>query len=508
MKHTLHIVSHLLLATAARADVTLPAVFSDHMVLQGDVAAPVWGFAEAGEKVTVTLGNQSKTTTTDASGKWALKLDKLKSGDAATLKIEGKNSITINDVLIGEVWLCSGQSNMAFTVGGQEKEPASLPKFRVFTETSSGAGEPQKIGEGTWKLCSPETYKSFSGTAYFFGRQLHEQLKQPVGLIVSAVGGTPIESWTSAQAQRTLPEMQSVFAKLDATMATYDPLVAKAQKEKQLAAFAGLVAKAKAEGRPVPGPPNPHFDPRALGPGNLFMGKIAPLMPYAIRGAVWYQGESNARTPESGRLYAKQLALLIQDWRTCWGQGDFPFAWVQLPKYHNDQFKGWCEVRESQLKTLSVPNTGMAVTIDSGHSTQIHPTNKQEVGRRLSLWALAKVYGLGVPFSGPLPAGHEARGSEIVLSFNHAAGLQAKGGGELTGFIIAGEDMQWQPAKARIEGTKVVVSSPVVPKPVAIRYAWEDDPKCNLFNAADLPASPFRTDDWTSPSTLPIQPKR
>lgn len=484
-----------LTATAAHADVSLPALFSDHMVLQADVAAPVWGLADAGEQVSVTFGSQTQTATTDASGKWSVKLGKLKSGDTATLIVKGKNTITINDVLIGEVWLCSGQSNMAFTVGGQEKSPVSLPTFRVFTEASSGAGEPQKIGKGQWQLCSSETYKTFSGTAYFFGRNLHEQLKQPVGLIVSAVGGTPIESWTSPEAQRTLPEMKAAFAKLDATMAKYDPVAAKAQKDKQLAAFAELVAKAKAEGKPIPGPPNPKYDPRALGPGNLFMGKIAPLMPYAIRGAVWYQGESNARTPESGGLYAKQLPLLIQDWRTRWGQGDFPFAWVQLPQYHNDQFKGWCEVRESMLKTLSVPRTGMAVTIDTGHPTNIHPTNKPEVGRRLSLWALAKVYGQNIPFSGPLPKAQQFQNGAAICTFEHAEGLKARQG-QIEGFELAGADRTFHPATAKLEGEKVIVTSPEVKTPIAVRYAWKDNPTANLTNAAGLPASPFRTDDW------------
>lgn len=505
MKAPLNLFTILLLASPAPAlyaDVTLPAIFSDHMVLQADAPVPVWGTAGAGEQVTVTTGGQTKATTADPAGKWSVTLDKLKAGEATTLTVKGNNLITIQDVLVGEVWLCSGQSNMAWKVPQakdytKEQPAANYPKLRMFTEGSGGAGEAQRQGKGQWLVCTPENVAAFSATAYFFGRHLHQQLGQPLGLVVSCVGGTPIESWISPEAQRTLPEMKSRFDALDARMARYDPAAAKAAKEKEIAEWKEAAAKAKAEGKPVPQAPNPNYDPRAGSPGNLFNGKIAPLIGYAIRGAIWYQGESNAMTPEGGRLYAKQLPLLIRDWRTRWGQGDFPFAWVQLPNFQNERFRGWREVRESMLKTLSVPNTGMAITLDLGESTNIHPKHKQEVGQRLALWALAKVYGQEIPFSGPLPAGHEVRGSEIVVNFDHSEGLEAKGGGEVTGFDIAGEDKQWHPASARIDGGKIIVSSAAVTKPVAVRYAWEDDPKFNLFNAAGIPASPFRTDEWS-----------
>lgn len=489
----------LTLALPAQADVTLPAVFSDHMVLQSGIPVPVWGQADPGEAVTVTIGAQTKTATAGADGAWSVKLDALMSGEAATVTVKGKNSITINDVLVGEVWLCSGQSNMAWKVPQAkdftiEQPAANFPQLRMFTEASGGAPEAMKQGNGKWLVCTPENVASYSATAYFFGKNLHTQLKRPVGLVVSCVGGTPIESWISPEAQRTLPEMKARFDSLDTQSKNYDPAAAKAAYEKQLTAWKEAAAKAKAEGKPAPGAPRPAGDPRASGPGNLFNGKIAPLIGYAIKGAIWYQGESNAFSVEGGKLYAKQLPLLVQDWRTRWNQGDFPFAWVQLPNFSNARFLGWREVRESMLKSLSVPNTGMAIALDLGNPTDIHPKNKQDVGHRLALWALAKAYGQDIAYSGPLPKSHEIKGNEIIVTFEHAAGLQAKGGGEVIGFQIAGEDKQWQSATARIDGDKVIVTG--VTKPVAVRYAWEDDPKFNLYNAAGIPASPFRTDDW------------
>ena len=483
----------------AGADVVLPALFSEHMVLQSGEGANVWGWADPGEKVTVTLRDQTRSATADAKGKWKLKLVNLAAGQGGALTVTGKNTVVIPDVLVGEVWLCSGQSNMAFGVGGQENKPLTFPEFRVFTEQSLGEGEPQEKCKGAWVVCSPETVKQISGTAYFFGKTLHETLKQPVGLVVSAVGGTRIESWTSTEVQRGVPELKPQFDALAEKLSRYNPVTAKAAKEKQLAAFQELVEKAKAAGTRPPNPPSPQYDPRASGPGNLFNAKIAPLIPYTVRGAIWYQGEANAQTAEEGKFYARQLPMLIQDWRSRWGQGDFPFAWVQLPKYRHPKFTGWREARESMLKALEVPNSGMAVMVDTGDPDKIHPNNKKETGRRLSLWALAKVYRHDIPYSGPLPAGHTVRGAEIEVSFKHTdGGLAAQGGEPLKGFLIAGENRVWHPASARIVGDKVVVSSPDVKSPKAVRYAWEDVPDCNLFNGAGLPASPFRTDDWPS----------
>ncbi len=496
----------------AHAEVTLPAVISNHMVLQADAEAPIWGWAEPGEKVTVKIGDgdQSHEATADANGKWAVKLDKMKPSaidgeGATTVTISGSNGgepIKIEDVLVGEVWLCSGQSNMAWTVSRalnpeEEKAAANHPSLRMFMERSPGAGEAKYKGSGQWMVCSPETVLGFSATGYFFGRDLHKELGQPVGLVVSCVGGTPIESWISPEAQRKLPKMKGRFEQLDAQMAKFDPVSAQMAADKAFEDWKEVAAKAKAEGKRAPRAPRRDPDPRSVAPGNLFNGKIAPLIGYGIRGAIWYQGESNARTEESGAFYGKQLPLLVKDWRVRWGQGDFAFAWVQLPNFSNERFLGWKHVRESMLKTLEVPNTGMAIALDLGDPKDIHPKNKQGVGNRLAVWALSNSYGRkDVVPSGPLPAGSEVKDGNVVVSLSYAKGLKAKGGGALIGFEISGDDKQWHPAAARIDGETVVISSDKVADPVGARYAWKDDPEFNLYNGAGIPASPFRTVDW------------
>lgn len=480
-------------AARSFADVSLPALFSNHMVLQAGPVVQIWGWASPTEQVSVSWADETRSTRADSEGQWRLKLETLKAGDRGNLTVRGRNLITIEDAIVGEVWLCAGQSNMAFGVGGQETKPTNIPLLRVFTEESQGAADPQKNCKGSWILCSPDTLKQFSGTAYFFGKNLHDALQQPVGLIVSAVGGTRIEAWTSAENQRALPELKPQFDALAQKMATYDPVSAKAAKEKQLANFQELVEKARAAGVRPPKPPSSQYDPRASGPGNLFNSKIAPLIPYTIRGAIWYQGEANAQSVSDATLYAKQLPLLITDWRTRWGQGDFPFAWVQLPKFHDPKFQGWREMRESMMHSLKVPKSGMAVMVDTGDPEKIHPNNKKETGRRLSLWALAKVYGRNIPHSGPIPSKYAVRDGMIEVWFQHAyGGLAARNGGPLKGFEVAGEDGVWHAADARIDGDTIRVLCADVPLPKMVRYAWEDAPDCNLVNGADLPASPFR----------------
>jgi sialate O-acetylesterase len=493
-----------------RADVTLPAIFSDHMVLQSDAAVPVWGWAEPGEQITVSIAGQTKTATADAGGNWKLALAPLKAGEALTMTVKGKNSITIQDVVVGEVWLCSGQSNMAMTVNrakdfDAEKAAATLPLIRQFREQSGGAATPQAKGQGKWELCSPETVGSFSATAYFFGLNLHKKLNVPVGLINSSVGGTPVEAWTSLDAQKKIPELQPMIEAYEKSAAAWDPAKAQETYEKQLAAFKAAAAKAKAANKPLRGrPPRKPGDPKSGGklPSSLFNGKISPLIPYAIRGAIWYQGEANAKSLESGKLYATQLAALIKDWRTRWGEGDFPFAWVQLPDYKAPQKEaveddGWPSVRESMLKTLALPNTGMAIAMGTGEAGNIHPQNKQAVGLRLASWALADVYKKpGFASCGPLPSGSEIKRSEIVVTFSHTDGGLIAEGGELKGFAIAGADKKWVRATAKISGATIIVSSPDVKEPKAVRYAWANNPDCNLQNGAGIPASPFRTDNW------------
>lgn len=497
------LVLFLSLGSLAWADVKLPAIFSDHAVLQRDVSVPVWGWADPGEEVTVTVGTASKSTKADAAGKWRVNLEKLAAADGLTMTVKGKNTLTISDVAVGEVWLGSGQSNMAMTVNRalnfeQEKAAANHPKIRMFTVRSGAARTPQEDCQGAWQVCTPETITGFSATLYFSGREIQKALGVPVGLINSSVGGTPIESWISEEAQRSSPALKSFFESQTKVEQSFDAEKAKAAYEKQLAAWKEAAKQAKAEGKPAPRAPR---DPLALrerkgNVGGLFNGKIAPLIPYAVRGMLWYQGEANA-TPEKAPYYQHQLPLLVTDWRTRWG-AELPFAWAQLPNFDRPG-ADWPTIREAMLKTLALPKTGMGINIDIGEEKDIHPRNKQEAGRRLALWALGAVYGQKGATSGPLPAGHEVRGAEIVLKFSHTDGGLVAKDGELRGFVIAGGDRQWKPASARIDGGRVIVSSPEVAKPAAVRYAWENWPTCNLYNGAGLPASPFRTDDWPKP---------
>ncbi|MEQ1862926.1 MAG: sialate O-acetylesterase, partial [Chthoniobacteraceae bacterium] len=341
-----------------------------------------------------------------------------------------------------------------------------VPQISMFTVPGSRAESAQEDCRGTWVVCSPEMVGRFSAAAYFFGREIHRVQGGAVGLITSAVGGTLIESWISPEAQRATPALKDFFAQHGKLVAAFDRTNATA---KEISTHENITSV-----------------------GGLFNGKIAPLIPYALRGVAWYQGESNA-SPERAPFYETQLRLLVRDWRAKWG-GELPFAWVQLPNVKRTE--SWAHIREAQLKALDLPRTGMAITIDIGESRNLHPPNKQEVGRRLAQWALGDVYGRKVATSGPLIARHETRGSEIVLRFRHTDGGLVAKDGPLTGFIVAGENRAWTPASARIEGDTVIVSAPNVPRPIAVRYAWEADPICNLTNGAGLPASPFRTDDW------------
>jgi len=497
------------LAMLNAADLKLSALFSDHMVLQRDKPVAVWGWGDPGEQITVEFSGQKQAVKADAAGKWMVKLAPMKANNEPQVMLirgsVGNRQSKIEDILVGEVWLGSGQSNMAMGVGGAldfetEKAAAKLPMIRMFKELSGAAKTASPDASGKWAVCSPETVGGFSATLFFFGRELHRDLKVPVGLINSSVGGTPIESWIAEEVQHSSPELKAGFEEAAKAEAKFDEAKAKADHEKVLARWEEQAAKAKADGKPAPKKPNNPLARRAMrgGDGGLFNGKIAPLIPYAIRGVVWYQGEANTR-PGKEELYQYQLPLLVSDWRKRWGD-EFPFAWVQLPNFKRDG-EGWMLVREAMLKSLKAPHTGMAITIDIGEPSNIHPKNKQEVGRRLALWALGDVYGQKVvATSGPLPARHEVKGSEIVLSFTHCDGGLKTKDGELKGFVIAGDDRQWKPAKARIEGDQVIISSPDVSKPVAARYAWADDPECNLYNGAGLPASPFRTDDWSAPA--------
>jgi sialate O-acetylesterase len=508
----------LVFTAAARCDVKLPAVFSEHMVLQADAAVPVWGWADAGEAVSVSIAGQSQTTQAGADGKWTVKLGKLKAtGEPQALTVKGKNTITVGDVLIGEVWLASGQSNMEMQIKGkqhgsvdradEEIAAAHFPQIRMFMQDAPFGiydvavppSEPLADRPGKWRVCSPETVADFSAIGYFFARDLHRQLGVPVGIVSAAVGGTPIEAWTSLTAQ-TDPALKPMLDDWQKRLANCEPVREQKEFLEKKKAWLQQRADAVKNGEPAPKAPTPFKNLRVMTPGGLFNGVIAPLVPYTIRGCIWYQGERNAAGPFTG-LYGTQLKTLIADWRARWG-GEFYFAWVQLPGFQKVQSlpsepNGWgVAVRDEMRRTLAVPHTGMAITIDLGGEKAGHPVNKADFAARLSPPVLHDVYGKDIPeWSGPLFRSAQRDGDRMVLTFDHATGLRALSG-ELQGFAIAGSDKKFVWTEAKIEDGKVIVRSDSVREPSAVRYAWAGNPKCNLVNAADLPASPFRTDDW------------
>jgi len=485
-------------AGVARADVKLPALISDGMVLQQGIDVPLWGWADEGESVTVEIQNQ-KVTAAAKDGKWMVRLKPLKAGGPFTLTISGKNKIELKNVLVGEVWICSGQSNMQWQLRQTDNAEAEIanakyPMIRLFTVPRLEVEAPVSDVKAGWKECSPETVATFSAVGYYFGRDLHKARNVPIGLINNAVGGSPAESWTSNGVLNSDAEYKQFTADYAKRMETY---------EKAMVKFREDAEKAKAENKPAPRAPG-----RPWMPSGLYNGMLTPLAPYAIKGAIWYQGESNATRAHQ---YRRLFPTMISDWRAIWGQGDFPFLFVQLAAFGpNGQKLGesdWAELREAQLMTLSAaPKTGMALAIDVGTYDDIHPRNKQPVGARLALSARAVAYGEKIVHSGPVYKSMKVEGDKVSLSFSHTGdGLEARGG-ELKGFIIAGDDKVWREAKAEIKGKSVIVSSPEVSKPVAVRYGWMKFPTCNLHNKDGLPATPFRTDDWPGVTQSKVTP--
>lgn len=490
----------LLSQSVLGAELKLANIFSDHFVLQRDKPAAVWGWANADEEVTVEFGGQRQTVKADTHGKWLIRLQPMAANKQSQelLVRSGDRKLTVKDVLVGDVWLGSGQSNMAMTVARAkdfeaEKSKANLPTIRMFKEESGAASTAAAESKGSWSVCTPDSVGNFSATLYFFGREIARELDVPIGLINSSVGGTPIESWVAAEAQLTVAELKVA---IDAANQPIDEAAEKAKFEKALERWTEQAAKAKQAGKKAPRKPTNPLEQRQRrgGPGGLFNGKIAPLVPYTLRGIVWYQGEANSQDGK-GQLYGTQLSLLVTDWRKRWGE-ELPFAWVQLPNLDRPG-EGWNLVREGMLKTLNLPRTGMAITVDIGDSKDIHPKNKQDVGLRLASWALATEYGKSnFASSGPLLSAHRIDGDSMVVEFKHTHdGLIAKDG-ELRGFEVAGADRQWHKAVARIKDDRVIVSTNEVKMPVAVRYAWSSNPDCNLYNGKGIPASPFRTVNW------------
>ena len=470
----------LSLAASVRADVQLASVFGDSMVLQRELPVPVWGQADPGEKVDVSFAGQSHSAETDQNGKWMVKLKPLKaSGEPATMTVSGKNKITLKDILVGEVWICSGQSNMEWPLRSslnakEEIAAADHPRIRLFNvpgHTTSPVA--RETCPGQWEVCQPQTTAGFSAVGYFFGRRLQQELNVPIGLVGSNWGGTRIEPWTSPAGFHSVPELKAIADEVDA-----------------------YTENTKVGGR---------------SPSAIYNAMIHPLAPFAMRGAIWYQGESNGNEGES---YYHKTQALVNGWRRLFNP-ELAFYWVQLadfrkPTDNPEGGDGWAKLREAQRRSLGIRHTGMAVIIDIGQANDIHPRNKQDVGRRLAQWALHQTYRMqDVVPSGPLFRSHKVEGNTIRLSFDHVgsglivgkkAGLQATQevpDGTLQRFAIAGKDRKWHWAEARIEGQTVVVTSPEVTSPVAVRYAYSMNPAgANLYNREGIPASPFRTDGW------------
>jgi sialate O-acetylesterase len=606
-KHSCLAISAVLLLWGAsvHADVQVSPLFGNNMVLQRNLAVPVWGTADAGESVAVSINGQTQKTVAGPDGKWMVKLAPLKASESLEMTISGKNKLDLKNVAVGEVWLASGQSNMEFPLryannAGKEIAASTDPSLRMFTVQRTAFPNMQTSVVGAWLPSIPPDSRDFSAVAYFFARELRKKLNVPVGIIHSSWGGTQAQAWTSRAALEANPDLKTqIIVPAENAAATYPAALEKYNAE-TLPAWQKAVNAAKAAGQKEPRqPPLPGGGPndRAT-PSALFNGMIAPLIPYGIAGAIWYQGESNA---DQAKQYRTLFPTMIRDWRTRWNQGDFPFGFVQLANFQEQQLLpsdgGWAGLREAQLMTLSLPKTGMASAIDVGESYSIHPTNKQEVGRRLALWALATVYGQDGEYSGPLYDSMSTEGNKIRLRFTHLGGglmaqdnssrfaaevlprpgplssqfdvlqtaglaadapvvynaqkvltrregaqiiasidaklaanndanlettqlaegsdrakvkgalndlrrvlapqiaeLKTPNGDHLRGFAIAGADGQWIWGDAAIEGDTVVVSSPQVSTPVAVRYSWANNPNGNLYNKVGLPASPFRTD--------------
>ena len=475
----------------ARADVRLPHLFSDNMVLQQGMKVTVWGWADDGEEVTVSFRGQ-KVKTVAKDGKWMVQLNKLKAGGPDTLMISGKNAITLNNVLVGEVWVASGQSNMEFAMRGSfESQPdidaAANPNIRLFHVPKLKADQPTNDVNTTWRECNPETVPGFSAVAYYFGRDLQKARNVPVGLIESDWGGSPAEAWTRQEVLEANPRFRHDI--LDA----YPP--AEKRYEDELAAF----EKEKDEAKNKATPFNKRAPSKPWKPSELYNGMIAPLVHYPIKGVIWYQGESNAGRAEQ---YRSLFADMIRNWRTDWNEGDFTFLAVQLAPFMavKDQpaESAWAELREAQLlETKNLPKVGIAVITDVGNPKDIHPTKKKPVGERLAVAARGIAYGERIEYSGPVYKKMRVEENKAVLSFDHIdGGLEARDG-DLKGFAICGDDKKFVWATATIEGKgRVVVSAPEVQHPVAVRFGWADCPVVNLWSKEGLPATPFRTDDF------------
>ena len=494
-----------------RAEVTLAPLFTDGAVLQRDKPVPVWGWAEPEEKITVTFGGQKREATPGPDGRWLVLLEPLAvSAQGAELTVAGKNTITLRDVVVGEVWLCSGQSNMEWPVAraadaAQEIGAANFPLLRhVRIERIVSETPADTVKTSGWQTATPQNVGGFTAVGYFFARDLHLKLGVPIGIVHSSWGGTPVESWMSPAALAGDPAFAIVGERWRKNLADYP--ANKAAFDSTLAAWQAAETAEKAKGGPAhaawlknnPRPRAPRGPGDPWTPSGLFNGMINPLLPYALRGALWYQGESNA---ERAAEYHALFSAMITAWRAHFGQGDFPFYWVSLADYavpadNGERGRTYAFLREAQTKTLALPHTGQALAIDLGDPKDIHPLNKQEVGRRLARLAKSRLHGFIVDDTGPTFAGAARSGSALRVRFTHAANGLVAHEKPVQSLELAGADGVFHPAEGRIDRDTLIVTAAAVREPVAVRYAWSNAPEANLYSGSGLPAVPFRSDAW------------
>jgi len=553
----------LLVSPSAQATVRMPSLFGDHMVLQQEAKIPIWGTALAGEKVDVTVGDHTGSAVADADGKWRVDLKPFPaSATPVTLTVKGaSNTLTFQDVLIGEVWVASGQSNMEVPINwmadaAQVSAASTDTQFRRFfvehNPYQAASLTPKDDVTGHWAICDPGTCNNYSAVAYFFGRELRAHLQRPVGIIDSYVGGTPASSWISLSGLMKAPPFPvyvDKFYDAKASAVSFEQSVADTQyqmnlwSDQYMASIAHALTQWKVDSRnaeagnnaqggipQVQPPPNiPRFPDNPshsrYTPTVLFNGMIAPLMPYAIKGVIWYQGEDNCVALDHAHEYGTLFPRLINDWREKWGEGDFPFLFVQLAGFTRDDIGGpggidWAIGRESQAKALALPKTGMVTAVDIGAGADIHPRDKLDVGKRLALVARHVAYGEDLVYTGPTFDKATVEGNAIRVSFTHTGGgliigkapwtapnIEPTPDTSLVGFTISGADKKFVAADAKIDGNTVVLSSAQVAAPVAARYYWDNLTQANLYNKEGLPAFPFRSDTWDdvpSPANPPV----
>lgn len=481
------------------SQVILPQIFSDHMVLQQKQENLIWGKANPTEEITINFVNKRYETQADADGNWRVKLSAIPAGGPYKITIQGNNKIELNDVLIGEVWLCSGQSNMEWSVKKSnhadiEIASAIYPEIRLLDFPSVGTSTPQFDIKGHWKKTTPVSVSDFSAICYFYGRRLHQTLKVPIGLISNAWGGSRIEAWIPRNALEETNQYEEMLTYWDYKAESFD----RREYEKQLIEYSAWIKAGKPKDKTLERPRDVFSGRRR--PANIFNGMINPIVGYGMRGVIWYQGESNAKR---GYQYRTLFPLLINTWRDLWGQGDFPFYWLQLGDYKKEktnpsEFSGWAELREAQTMTLSLPNTGQAVIFDIGEGRDIHPRNKQEAANRLVRHPLAKIYGVEMMTDSPIYKEMHIAENKIVISFDKVENtLYAFDSKAIKGFYIAGKDQRFVHAQARIiTKNSIEVFSDKIAEPIAVRYGWEDNPVINLYDRNGLPVTSFRTDDW------------